>query len=198
MSLTITIQPSKDKITRFTAGIFVVSVITSLVLAFLEWFMEVRTTVIYDWRWIAAYVTVLFIQLSSFLIMIFRSRARVDVKGGGIKKIAYLLAGIFGLGVVSSGAVFSGVPIILHHIAREPGELVVTVSGKEERNRRSKWRHKCQPRLIIKEFTHIGNDYFCVNQQMFNQIQAGENIKLKGMLSSFGIEPKEIFLVASK
>jgi len=99
------------------------------------------------------------------------------------KTVSFLLGG-FGIALLCSTAVFSGLPSVLHYLTSAEGELVVTVVDKKE----SSSRYQCSPGLIIKEFTWYGSDRICPERTVYNKVQIGNKILINGNISPFGVE----------
>lgn len=170
------------------AKIFTVILVVILVLSFVAFFANVNTTVQYGLLWdvFAGIVTVVF--LLSLLVSIIANKENIKFKGGKVKKILLLSVGVLGLSILPLFAVYSGIPIALHYMNSEAGEMEVTVLNKEDKYS----KRKCQPRVLIKEFTSITNNYICPGQKIYDKINIGEKINLKGEISNYGIEPKQI------
>lgn len=170
------------------AKIFTVILVVILVLSFVAFFANVNTTVQYGILWdsFAGIVTVVF--LLSLLLSIIANKEKIKIKGGKVKKTLLLFAGVLGLSILPLFAVYSGIPIALHYMNSEPGEIEVTVLNKEDKYS----RRKCQPRILIKEFTSITNNYICPGKKIYDNITIDTKINLKGNVSSYGIEPKQI------
>lgn len=115
-------------------------------------------------------------------------KAELDIEGGIFKKIFVVIAGLFGVSLLAAFAVFSGVPTALHYLGSEKGQIEVTVIEKDDvYNVR-----KCNPRLIIKEFTFFNSEYICPGKEVFEKISEGSKITLIGDVSPYGIELTEI------
>jgi hypothetical protein len=101
-----------------------------LILTGLEWFTDVKTTVIYDWRWYSAFAATLIVLLTSLYMALRREPERLEIGGSWPNQAWHMICGAIGFTALTGFAVFSGVPILLHFAGNAPGEITVTVERK--------------------------------------------------------------------
>lgn len=178
------LEKYKDKI----AKIFTVLLVIIMVLSFLSFFSHVNTTVQYGNLWNLFAGLVEFVFLLTLVVSIIANKEKINIKGGKLKKTLLLLGGTFGLSILPFFAVYSGIPTVLHYFNNEIGEMEATVLDKD--NKYS--RRKCRPRVIIKEFTFFTSSHICPGKNIYDNITIGTKIILKGKISNYGIEPKQI------
>lgn len=106
-----------------------------------------------------------------------------------VRILGRVFAGGLGFACVTGYAVFGGAPVVAHYLTSHPGELLVTVTGKESTHRHA----SCSPRLNIDEFTFFLHDYLCPSVHAFNEISVGAKIRLEGEVSPFGITVKRYY-----
>ena len=169
--------------------VFIASIFFIVGLSVLSFFSEVKTTIDIQSKWQFIYGIILVAVIGMYSVPFVTKRAAIP-GGGFLKKFFAAVFCIVGLSVLCSFSVFSGLPIALHHLSSDEGTLKVTVSGKaDEYDKRT-----CRPRLIIKEFTWFASNFICPGEKAYNEIDIGSELILKGNLSPFGIEVKQIQL----
>lgn len=112
----------------------------------------------------------------------------VDSRASGWKWFNRTLGALIGLLALSYFAAFIGVAKLLHYTERQPGEATVTIAMKHVHSGRS---GRCIPRLEFKELRVLA-DQLCVSATFFNQVKVGDQIRITGKVSRYGIEPDNL------
>jgi hypothetical protein len=163
-------------------------------LAMLSISSYVKTTIELSALWIISWLTisaiVLWIIFSPFVF----GKVIFPFEGGAFKKIGACLTAAMGLSLLTAFAVLSGVPVLLHHLSAEKGDLVVTVEKKDDHYDSD----GCYPKLFIREFTWFGNNFICPDQDVYEQISLGSKIVLVGNVSAYGVESSKMIWVKPK
>lgn len=173
---------------KVVAWFFTFLVMSITVLSMTPLFSNVKTTVSYTSVWWTIYGALLLLLFPCIVIIVRNTKASFSIQGGLHGKYFLSLAGTLVFALLAHGAVFSGVPTVLHYLTAEEGEMEVTIIAKEESRR----KRACKPRLIIKEFTYWGSDFVCPEEAIYVKISVGDKAKLLGSVSSFGIDPYQI------
>jgi hypothetical protein len=175
------------------AALFSIVLLAFIALDLLELFSSVRLTVHYGPAWFVAYGAMIVALLFYFWSIRDKLRERFNRRNLNRERktgvLGTILGGLLGFGVMTSFGVFGGAPILAHYLTAHPGELIVTVAGKDSGYR----RRSCNPRLKIEEFTFFLNDYMCPNDQAFKELDVGSTVRLQGEISPFGITIEQYF-----
>jgi hypothetical protein len=167
------------------AVLFSVGLFAFCALDLVRLFSRVRLTVHYGPAWFVAYAAMLFALL--FYAWRIRDKMRAHfnrvngARGNGVT--GSVLVGLLAFVGFSAFGVFGGVPVLAHYLTAHPGELIVTVAGKESGH----IRYTCTPRFKIEEFTFFSKNYMCPSDQAFKELDVGSTVRLQGDISPFGI-----------
>jgi len=157
-------------------------------LAGLSFFSNVSTIISIKGLWLAIYLSTLTLVLVVIFFPYITKQAKFPFSGSMLKKIGGVTVGSLGMAVLCAFAIFSGAPTLFHHLNKANGELIVTVSDKQDGYRKG----KCNPRLIIKEFSWFLSDHICLDNDAYNQINIKRKITIKGFVSPYGVESREL------
>ena len=168
--------------TKLISAAFLVLLFTVIALAVLAMLSTVRITVRYGPEWVAGCALVTLVLVGVVLWGLKRPRNRFP--GGSEVTFGTVVGWLVGMSILTIPGILGGIPILAHHMTARPGELIVTVTGKETQYH----SRQCTPRLKVDEFAHSLRDYLCPGSRAFNEIDVGTKIRLQGNVSQFGIE----------
>lgn len=169
---------------------FLFCILFAVTFSFISFFSNVSTTIELRGLWLVLCILLLASLLGSSLLIFITKKEKLLNENSLLKRTVFFLVGGFGIALLCSTAVFSGLPSVLHYITSEKGEFIVTVVDKKE----SSSRYQCSPGLIIKEFTWYGSDRICPKSTVYNKVKIGNEILITGNVSSFGVEAHFISL----
>ena len=169
---------------KVSSIVFLFCIAFAVTFSFISFFSNVSTTIEFQGIWLVLCILLLASLCGSSLFLFKTKKVKLTNENSLFKKTVSFLLGGFGIALLCSTAVFSGLPSILHYLTSAKGELVVTVVDKKE----SSSRYQCSPGLIIKEFTWYGSDRICPERTVYNKVQIGNKILINGSISPFGVE----------
>jgi hypothetical protein len=172
---------------NLAAWVFCILFFPAFALSIFGMFSEVRTTVGYERYWNVSFGILSILMLSSSMVAFFGPQ-RIQTDGAIKSRLALIAGGLICSVLFAYGAIYSGVPIILHHATATPGSILVTVASKHDTYR----KRACSPRLEIEEFSVSDKSYLCVSESAYVAIQIGSKIRIKGKVSPYGVETNEI------
>nr|WP_086939599.1 hypothetical protein [Thaumasiovibrio occultus] len=182
---------TKPKINRpkeLHSLVFLILIVPITALCFLSIFSDVNTLVVYTLPWWIGFAVIASLLLVSLGIALYKNRALFEPEHGIIRRAFYLLAGLLSFTMLVAVAVLSGIPIVLHHFTAEPGSMFVTITDKKDEYS----KNECSPRLEIEEFTFMMSKYLCPSDRAYDQVEIGDQIRISGQLSQYGIEAEEM------
>jgi hypothetical protein len=152
---------------------------------------SVKTTVHYGPYWTAAYITLMTLLLACMAALKDELHTKFfpNKRPTPLKALTTVMGIAIGFGVLAAYAIYGGAPIIAHHLTAHPGELTVTVVGKDS----SYQRYACTPRIKIDEFTFFYHNHLCPGDRAYSEIDVGARIRLQGDVSPFGISVNRFF-----
>lgn len=177
------------------AWIFLFMIMAVLGLALVAFFVRVNVTIPFNVTWILVYIVSLLLLLGSLTILFKKRGAVIDVRYGSIKKYVVFLAGVSGFGILVAFSTFLGVPKALHYLSSEERQITVSVSGKTDLHQGRRSINRCRYRVFIKEFTNFPSNHLCVENEIYETINAADYLLLTGDASSFGISVKAVQVV---
>jgi 4-amino-4-deoxy-L-arabinose transferase-like glycosyltransferase len=99
------------------------------------------------------------------------------------------LVGMAATAMMTYFAVFGGAPKLLHYAERKPGEMTAVVTAT-----RAYASKQCYPWIALDGFRYTG-DRLCVNPDFFRRVNAGDRVRLTGMMSRYAMDPEGLEVV---
>ncbi len=169
---------------KVSSIVFIFCIVFVVTFSFISFFSNVSTTIALQGIWLVLFILLLASLCGSSLFLFVTKNEKLSIENNLFNKTVSFLLGGFGVAILCTTAVFSGLPSVLHYLTSAKGELVVTVVDKKE----SSSRYQCSPGLIIKEFTWYGSDRICPERTVYNKIKIGNKIRINGNVSPFGVQ----------
>ncbi|WP_444930485.1 hypothetical protein ACJJIF_01470 [Microbulbifer sp. SSSA002] len=157
-------------------------------LACLPVFSDVNITIKLNTAWVSAWAFAAFVFLGLISTPYIMKKEVIPFEGRLFMKVGSCLALLLALFMLPTYAILWGAPVFLHHFTAKDGEITVTVVGKED----NYMNGRCHPRLIIKEFTWLGEDYICPGKEVYKKVNVDSRIILSGKVSEYGVELRKL------
>lgn len=170
---------------KIASSVFLSLLAVILPLVFYSFFTSVSTTVDILGTFGVIYLCVIFFLIASCTYLFVNNSNASPSFGNTLpQRILTISVGLFGVSILVAGAIFTGLPAVMHHLTKSQGTIELTVSSKSDRYS----RYHCSPSLSMQEFAWHLTKPICPSREKYESIAVGDMVDVSGLISPFGVE----------